>query len=356
MSIGLRIIVDLMSSILRKDKKSYQLHNVGYSGEYELQEILAGHPELLREDTDNPLLTVCREAPIEGQYLDILMVDSTGMPVAVEVKLTKNSEIRRKVAGQILEYASLLSNLAVDELDSLTGEKLSETLQTFANEESDNFNDLRKNCGMHLKAGEIRIIVAVDRAPASLVQIFEFLCKRSNLDVRLVQVNRYLTNENEEIIVPSILVKPDDIKSRDLVNPLFMNVILEYQKIAPEGFLLWDDDSPEWKQVCPRSWRDIDIHYEFIVENKSINVEIHLENENPTLFEELLLSYYDTFCENYPDCDIVWDQNWEWGWRLGLKFPNNTEPALIAEAMRDIIEETHEEIQEKINQIYNDPE
>ena len=344
-----------MPSILRKDNQSYQLHNVGYSGEYELQEILAGHPELLREDTDEPLLTVCREAPIEGQYLDILMVDSTGMPVAVEVKLTKNSDIRRKVAGQILEYASLLSNLTVDELDSVSGEKLSETLQTFANEETDNFDDLRKNCGMHLKAGEIRIIVAVDRAPESLIQIFEFLCKRSNLDIRLVQVNRYLTNKNEEIIVPNVLVKPDNIKSRDLVNPRFMNVILEYQKIAPEGFPLWDNDDPNWKQVCPHSWRDIDIHYEFLEENKSINVEIHLENQNLTPLQELPLSYYEIFCEKYPDRDVVWDQEWEDGGRLGLKFPKNTEPALIAEAMRDIIEETHEEIQEKINRIHNNP-
>ena len=344
-----------MPSILRKDNQSYQLYNVGYSGEYELQEILAGHPELLREDTDKPLLTVCREAPIEGQFLDILMIDSTGMPVAVEVKLTKNSDIRRKVAGQILEYASLLSNLTVDELDSVSGEKLSETLQIFAREETENFDDLRKNCGMHLKAGEIRIIVAVDRAPESLIQIFEFLCKRSNLDIRLVQVNRYLTNKNEEIIVPNILVKPDTIKSRDLVNPLFMNVVLEYQKIAPEGFPLWDDDYPDWKQVCPPSWREIDIHYEFLEENKSIGVEIHLENRDLAPLQELLLSYYETFSEKYPDRDIVWDQEWEDGGRLGFKFPKNTEPALIAEAMRDIIEETYEEIQENINRILNNP-
>jgi hypothetical protein len=49
---------------------------------------LAKHPELLREDTVVPLRTV--RGSVDGRaYLDILMVDATGMPIAVEVKLVR---------------------------------------------------------------------------------------------------------------------------------------------------------------------------------------------------------------------------------------------------------------------------
>lgn len=50
------------------------------------------------------------------------------MPVAVEVKLARNGDVRRKVAGQIIEYASLLSNLTVDELDQISDGELKKAM------------------------------------------------------------------------------------------------------------------------------------------------------------------------------------------------------------------------------------
>ena len=149
-----------MAPILERNKKVIPLDQVGYTDEKELQEILARYPELLREGTDAELKTVCREVSIEGQALDILMVDANGMPVAVEVKLAKNGDVRRKVAGQIIEYASLLSNLTADELDQISDGELNKALQEFAKKNYENFEELRKNCGTHLRAGEVRIIVA----------------------------------------------------------------------------------------------------------------------------------------------------------------------------------------------------
>ncbi|KAF5064471.1 hypothetical protein DSECCO2_283950 [anaerobic digester metagenome] len=341
-----------MPPILKNSDLTIPLYQVGYDDEDELQATLAQHPELLREDTDVPLRTVRREVSMEGQYLDILMVDATGMPIAVEVKLVKNADIRRKIVGQILEYASLLSNLTVDELDSIARGALNETLQAFATEGGATFEDLRKACGTHLRAGQVRIIIAVDETPEGLIQIFEFLSRRSDLDIRLVQLHKYLLKTGEILVVPNLLVKPENIRSRKLIDPRFMQVIFAYQDIAPEGFPVWEEDEPDWRLVCPSAWKELWVHYEFCDWGKTIGVEIHLEDEPVKPLQELLLSFKEDWTEKYPEREIVWDPDWEDCGRVGILFPKKTDPAVIAGTMREIIRETGAEIQMRLDRMF----
>jgi hypothetical protein len=44
-------------------------------------------------------------------------VDAQGNILIVETKLARNGEIRRKVIGQVLEYAAYLWGMSFDELD-----------------------------------------------------------------------------------------------------------------------------------------------------------------------------------------------------------------------------------------------
>jgi hypothetical protein len=50
---------------------------------------------------------------------DLLGVDSDGNVYIVECKLASNSEIRRKVIGQVLEYAAFLWNMPYEDFDQL---------------------------------------------------------------------------------------------------------------------------------------------------------------------------------------------------------------------------------------------
>jgi len=51
--------------------------------------------------------------------LDLLLVDAEGVPVAVEVKLARNSQSRREATAQAFDYVSDLTQLTVDELDDV---------------------------------------------------------------------------------------------------------------------------------------------------------------------------------------------------------------------------------------------
>ena len=83
-----------------------------------LQRLIADYPELLDGEQIRPRdprrwLVVTREkgiadAPDSGNRwsVDHLMVDQDAVPTFVEVKRSSNSEIRRSVVGQMLDYAA----------------------------------------------------------------------------------------------------------------------------------------------------------------------------------------------------------------------------------------------------------
>jgi len=54
------------------------------------------------------LIPVCMELNTQAGPLDILYVTPKGKLVVVEAKLWRNPEARRKVIGQILDYAKVL--------------------------------------------------------------------------------------------------------------------------------------------------------------------------------------------------------------------------------------------------------
>ena len=83
-----------------------------------LQKLIADHPELLDGEQIRPAdprrwLLVTREkgiadGPDAGNRwsVDHLMIDQDAVPTFVEVKRSSNSEIRRSVVGQMLDYAA----------------------------------------------------------------------------------------------------------------------------------------------------------------------------------------------------------------------------------------------------------
>lgn len=83
-----------------------------YSEEW-LQNLLYRHPAALPvEDIDNSfsgMVPVCREMATPAGPIDVVYITKEGRPVIVEAKLWRNPESRRKVIGQILDYAKELS-------------------------------------------------------------------------------------------------------------------------------------------------------------------------------------------------------------------------------------------------------
>src|SRR4051794_16736056 len=99
--------------ILVQDARGVRPLEEGYASELELQLFLKTYPELMPlEDIDlnaPPLLCIGWEVGVVSGAEDILYIDSSGLLTLIETKLRKNSESRREVVGQVLEYAAHMS-------------------------------------------------------------------------------------------------------------------------------------------------------------------------------------------------------------------------------------------------------
>lgn len=87
-----------------------------------LQDLLYKHPQSLPTAEINPafngLIPICREMMTPAGPIDVLYVTPEGRVAVLEAKLWRNPEARRKVIGQILDYAKELSHWTYETLDA----------------------------------------------------------------------------------------------------------------------------------------------------------------------------------------------------------------------------------------------
>jgi RecB family endonuclease NucS len=80
-----------------------------FSNEAELEQLLEKHPELLGEEEES-IAFVDRQIPLEAGKLDLLFVNSDGLPIVVETKRSMNPDARRQVIGQVIDYLASLTD------------------------------------------------------------------------------------------------------------------------------------------------------------------------------------------------------------------------------------------------------
>jgi hypothetical protein len=219
----------MMTVVIRQRDALLSAAAAEFQDEAELEQVLADQVALLQGAADYPLAPVARQVDLaDAGTLDLLCVNENGLPVAVEVKLARNGESRREVVAQIVDYLSALTTLTIDELDSEVDGKLEAALKSFdLPENRESFERRWQACGANLRAGLARIVVALDQAPADLQRIVLFLSERSNLDIRLVTISKFLEPRVGTLYVPSLLVtsegepspRPSPRPPADAVSP-----------------------------------------------------------------------------------------------------------------------------------------
>lgn len=254
-----------------------------YLDENELQELLFENPSLLQEENDAQYYSIKREILLpSGGRLDLFLIDKHGSPIAVEVKLDRNSQSKREVVAQVIDYISDISSLNYHKLDELTEGKLDEIVNKIDAEYK-----LPKIINSLVNSGTIKMIIAVDHANIDLKRIMSFLKERTNLDIRLVEISKY---DNGRILVPRIL---DDRQSKFVPknaslsipnkhtemerNEEFEKVMSYYESITiPE--LKARNNAPKYRLIRFNKWPST-IHYEFMDKKsiRSIGIEFHIE-------------------------------------------------------------------------------
>ena len=115
-----------MDILVRKkgEKEWKKVTEREFQDEAALQQILYESPEIipiekLGEQMLKPKLFI-KEAGLPGSgNTDLIGIDENGGITIVECKLAKNAEIRRKVIGQVLEYAAYLWQMDYEQFDGI---------------------------------------------------------------------------------------------------------------------------------------------------------------------------------------------------------------------------------------------
>jgi hypothetical protein len=139
---------------------------------------------------------------------DILAFSSQGDVAIIECKLAANQEIKRKVIGQILEYAAYLWQMSYEQVDEKVKEKKGKPLAELIAESvvGDWDEELfRNNVRQNLANGSFILVVVVDEINEELKQIIRYIneCSKSTFSLHALEMNRFQA-DSIEILVPHL--------------------------------------------------------------------------------------------------------------------------------------------------------
>jgi hypothetical protein len=206
-----------MKAIWRQQGKDWEIaHGKSYRDEAHLQAFLAENPTLIPfEDVSKEILpphVMIREVGLPGSgSTDIVGIDESGGITIIECKLATNPEVKRKVIGQVFEYAAFLWRKPYSFLDSIArsrlGKNLTEAMRdTLDDEVLEEWSDIDfvQSVTQTLSTGDFRILVAVDAVNEELRRTIEYLTEGpSSMEVFALEVT-YFASEDREILVPHL--------------------------------------------------------------------------------------------------------------------------------------------------------
>ena len=206
------------------------LDEAQYQDEAALQQLIADHPQVLAGEQMTPetprrWLLIRREMGIADSAgasdrwsVDHLLIDQDARPTLVEVKLKDNSEIRRKVVGQLLEYAAHATRywpagVIRQRFEAKHGGEEA-AREAFARwraadgepeSEDDGYEAFWEEVGKNLRADNVRLLFAADRIPDELAHIVGFLNRNmERVEVLAVELRQF-DGEGARTLVPRVI-------------------------------------------------------------------------------------------------------------------------------------------------------
>jgi hypothetical protein len=174
-----------MKILMREDKnnKWELVESNAYAAENELQELLATSPDVISMDEirpgAGPLVAAVREFSLPVGYIDILAFTTRGDIAIVECKLAKNTQAKREVIGQILDYAAHLWDMTYEELDQQIQSKTNSTLADLVLAQSGEIEwdeeTFRANIRSALETGNFILTIAVNEINEELNKIVRYV-------------------------------------------------------------------------------------------------------------------------------------------------------------------------------------
>jgi hypothetical protein len=183
---------------------------VPFSLEDELKMLLYDSPELIPVQGGEVVARAfIHEAGLPGSgRTDLVGVDENGNVYVVECKLARNDEIRRKVIGQVLEYAAYLWEWPFDRFNGLFLNRAKKSLEQLFSEkkvsEGWTYEGFRQATERSLKSGSFRLLIAVDHMNPELERTIGYSNRQgANLRLQAIEMSLY-GKEGLQILVPEL--------------------------------------------------------------------------------------------------------------------------------------------------------
>ena len=210
--------------LIKGDETLQPLEEQEYLNEDILQTLLAKYPDLLAgeqidEAKPRRWLLVTREAGVPGEEgggarwsVDHLFLDQDAIPTLVEVKRSTNTQIRREVVGQMLDYAAnAVVYWPVETLraafETTCGKANRDPEEVFCEcfgSEMDSeafWGSVKTN----LQAGRIRMLFVADEIPPELRRVVEFLNEQMDpAEVLAIEIRQFV-GQNLKTLVPRVI-------------------------------------------------------------------------------------------------------------------------------------------------------
>ena len=200
--------------IRNKPDKEWKLaESMKVRAESELQKLLVESPSLINineiREGISPIVLAISEFGLPGSgYSDIIAFTPEGNIAVIECKLANNQEIKRKVIGQILEYAAYLWKMSYDDFDDrihkLRGKSLADLMNDSIEGDWDEEN-FRNTITESLRNGSFILIIVVDEINDELKRIIRYIneCSESAFSLHALEMSRFHVDKTE-VLVPHL--------------------------------------------------------------------------------------------------------------------------------------------------------
>ena len=155
--------------LIRSDGRWSQMDATRYLDESELQALLADAADVIPGSSldGEEIVVYCREFKTAAGPIDLVGVGAAGSITVMEAKLYRNQDIKRKVVGQVLDYAARLWQTSIEELvigfTRARGRDPFELLRASAPADAEwDESACRQQVAARLASGEFRLLIAVD--------------------------------------------------------------------------------------------------------------------------------------------------------------------------------------------------
>ena len=335
------------------DNTRKKLGVVSYQSERELEEVVAANPYLLTEDDEPEPVLIASQVNLPGAgTADLIFLDPSGQITVVEVKLGRNSQSRREVVGQVFDYVSTLADHTLVELDEFTNGGLDQALRSFSDpEDGSDYEQLRRTCSTELRAGKVRVTIVVDAASDSLVRIMSFMNEHSDLDVRLIAVQKH-EQDGIEVFAPQPIVVAREEKAvgrrtRAEVSEKLADAVAAFDELRPDG-LATRGRAAGYRQIRVPSWPGAQ-HYELVDTAEGVTAEFHPEQRKLGSFVQVLRELESEVKAALPGCEVrVNPKRWRGMGALIVSFRDGATGKEVASGMATLIEVTRSRLEDEI--------